>query len=88
MPRRAIKAGASPVISRPLNKIWPLLGSKNFVSRLKQVVFPAPFGPMRAWIAPRATLRFTSLTAENPLKDFPSPIVSSIVSCKLISSAL
>jgi hypothetical protein len=28
----------------------------------------------------------TSVTAENPLKDFPSPIVFKIVSCKLIPS--
>jgi hypothetical protein len=39
-------------------------------------------------MAPRATLRFTSVTAENPLNDFPNPIVSNIVSAKLIPSAL
>ena len=29
-------------------RIWPLVGSKNFVRRLKQVVLPAPLGPIKA----------------------------------------
>jgi hypothetical protein len=40
----------------------------NLVSRLKVVVLPAPFGPIRAWIEPFLTLRETSLTAMNPPK--------------------
>jgi hypothetical protein len=32
------------------------------------------------------TSKFTSVTAENPLKDFPSPIVFNIVSCNYIPS--
>ena len=35
----------------------------NLVSMLKQVVLPAPLGPIRAWIEPRLTRSATSLTA-------------------------
>ena len=46
-PRRAICAGRSPVMSTPLNLMVPDV-ERNFVSRLKHVVLPAPFGPIKA----------------------------------------
>ena len=58
-PMRAIVAGREPVISRPLKKIWPRVGVRKCVSRLKQVVLPAPFGPISAWIVPRRTREAT-----------------------------
>src|SRR5262249_52243207 len=54
----------------------PRVGSRKCVRRLKQVVFPAPFGPMRAWTLPRLTLRLTSLTATKPLNSLVSWRVS------------
>ena len=45
-------AGFMPVMSRPLKRIVPRVGGRNVVSRLKQVVLPAPFGPISAWIVP------------------------------------
>ncbi len=45
MPRRAMCSGVSRVMSMPLNRICPRVGVRNLVSRLKQVVLPAPFGP-------------------------------------------
>src|SRR5690606_26627308 len=78
MPRRAMSAGASPVISSPLKKICPEVGVRNLVSRLKQVVFPAPLGPMRAWMVPRRTFRFTSFTATKPRNSFTRRLVSSM----------
>ncbi|MNT63346.1 hypothetical protein D3C72_2011540 [compost metagenome] len=48
MPRRAICAGRSPVMSIPLNLMLPEVGERNFVSRLKHVVLPAPLGPIKA----------------------------------------
>src|SRR5215831_4459644 len=54
----------------------PRVGSRKCVSRLKQVVFPAPFGPIRAWMLPRLTLRLTSLTATKPLNSLVSARVS------------
>ena len=47
-PIRAIEAGREPVISRPLYRIWPRVGVRKWVSRLKHVVLPAPFGPISA----------------------------------------
>ena len=59
MPRRAVCAGFSWVMSVPLNRMLPLLGGRNLVSRLKNVVLPAPLGPMSAWMWPRCTFRST-----------------------------
>src|SRR5918998_1923955 len=58
----------------------PRVGGRNFVSRLKQVVLPAPFGPIRPWMVPRRTRRVTSLTATKPRNSFVSPSVSRMVS--------
>src|SRR3954462_13362890 len=77
---RAMADGLEPVISRPSKKIWPRVGVRKCVSRLKQVVLPAPLGPMRAWMLPRCTLSATSFTATKPLNSFVSPRVSKIAS--------
>src|SRR5579872_587823 len=47
---------------------------------LKQVVLPAPFGPIKAWIEPRRTLRLTSLTAEKPPNSLLNPSVTRMCS--------
>ena len=36
----------------PLEAMVPRVGCRNLVSRLKQVVLPAPLGPISAWIVP------------------------------------
>src|SRR5215470_5676247 len=77
---RAIADGAEPVMSRPLNAIIPDVGVRKCVSKLKQVVLPAPLGPISAWIVPRRTRRSTPLTATNPLNSLVSCRVSRIVS--------
>src|SRR5213082_3914067 len=51
---------------RPWYTMRPRVGRKNLVSRLKQVVLPAPLGPISAWMVPRATRRLTPLTATKP----------------------
>jgi len=43
-------AGLEPVMSRPLKRMRPRVGVRKCVNKLKHVVFPAPFGPMSAWI--------------------------------------
>src|SRR5688572_8850393 len=58
----------------------PAVGSRKCVSRLKQVVLPAPLGPIRAWMLPRRTFRCTSFTATKPLNSFVSPRVSRMIS--------
>src|SRR5580658_354973 len=69
-----------PVMSRPLKRIVPLVGGRNAVSRLKQVVLPAPFGPINAWIWPVLTRKVTLSTATKPLNSRVSPSVSRMVS--------
>src|SRR4051794_37380001 len=61
-------------MSCPRNTICPRVGVRNLVRRLKTVVLPAPFGPMRAWIEPSRMARFTSFTATKPLNSFVSPV--------------
>jgi hypothetical protein len=50
MPRRAVTAGASRVMSCAVEQDVPRVGGRNLVSRLKTVVLPAPLGPIRAWM--------------------------------------
>src|SRR3954462_10130110 len=54
----------------------PAEGLRNFVSRLKHVVLPAPFGPIKAWMLPRRTRRSTSRTAKKPANSLVNPRVS------------
>src|SRR5712691_10808984 len=61
----------------------PRVGLRNFVSRLKQVVLPAPFGPISAWMVPRATRRPTPLTATNPANSLVRSSVSRMMSSLL-----
>src|SRR3977135_4530019 len=79
-PMRAMVEGRAPVISAPLKNICPRVGERKCVSRLKQVVLPAPLGPISAWMRPRLTLRLTSLTATKPLNSFLRPRVSRMMS--------
>src|ERR1700676_605896 len=59
----------------------PDVGCRNLVSKLKNVVLPAPFGPIRPWISPRRTRKDTPSTATNPLNDLTKLCVSRITSC-------
>src|SRR5579864_9303437 len=58
----------------------PCEGLRNFVSRLKQVVLPAPLGPMRAWMDRRLTRKLISLTATSPPNSLVRPSVSRMIS--------
>src|SRR6266571_974273 len=58
----------------------PCVGLRNLVKRLKQVVLPAPFGPINAWIVPRSTRRLTSRTATKPANSLVRPSVSRTMS--------
>src|ERR1044072_5157281 len=58
----------------------PRVGCRNLVSRLKQVVLPAPFGPISAWIVPRSTRRLTPFTATKPANSLVRSSVSRMVS--------
>src|SRR5918996_1356222 len=66
IPRRAIRWDLTPPKASPLNVHVPVSGLSKPLIRLKKVVFPAPFGPMSAVIAPRCTSRCSTSTAFSP----------------------
>ena len=72
-PMRAIAAGELPVMSRPLKWIRPAVGVRKCVSRLKNVVLPAPFGPIRAWMVWRRTLQIDVLDRDEALELLRQP---------------
>ena len=78
MPRRATLYAETPPSERPSNVQVPSLGLSKPVSRLKNVVFPAPFGPMSAVIAPRWTSRCSTWTATRPPKRRVTPSATRI----------
>src|SRR5215472_11884961 len=55
-------------MSWPRNNTLPWLGSSWPVSILKNVLFPAPFGPIRQRSSPSASVKLTLLTALTPPK--------------------
>src|SRR3954454_2912107 len=73
MPLLMIRCGKSPAISAPSNRIEPAVGGSVPESRLKIVLLPEPFGPIRPRISPCATLNDTLLTAVKPPKRFTNP---------------
>src|SRR6266404_3762845 len=64
-------------MSLPANTIAPLVGGRKPLNRLKQVVLPAPFGPIRPTISPVSTVRLRLLTAARPPKRFDRSRTSS-----------
>ena len=68
IPRRAMRYDVSPSRVSPSNDHVPELGLSKPVSRLKNVVLPAPLGPMSAVMAPRSTSKWSTSTAVRPPK--------------------
>src|SRR6185503_2887254 len=85
MPRRTIASGGSPSMRSPLKRMAPPLrarsGMRPRMARMT-VVLPAPFGPMRLTISPRATLRLT------PRSTCSGPYPASTSSSSSIGSAM
>src|SRR5437763_9340989 len=73
MPACATRYAGSPPISCPWKRTEPALGGSAPAIRLKVVLLPEPFGPMRPRISPSATSKETFLTARKPSKSFVSP---------------
>src|SRR5215208_546364 len=72
-PAAQIRSGASPAIERPFKVTVPSSGTYMPEIRLKAVVLPAPFGPMRAWSERSRTAMSTPWTALMPPKCFAIP---------------
>ena len=69
-----------PAISRPSRRIEPPEGASAPAIRLKVVLLPEPFGPIRPRISPCASSNETSLTAVNPPKRLVSRLTESMPS--------
>jgi hypothetical protein len=67
-PSAARRWGGKRVTFRPNRVICPSVGCVSPLTRLKSVVLPAPFGPIRARRSPGATARLTLSTARSPSK--------------------
>ena len=67
--RAQIWRGFRPVMFSPLKWTVPAVGGSWPISMLKQVVLPAPLGPMSANNSPFATEKLTSSTARRPPND-------------------
>src|SRR3954462_6693053 len=88
MPLLMIRCGESPAISTPSNRIEPAVAGSVPDSRLKIVLLPEPFGPIRPRISPRSTLNDTLLTAVKPPKRFISPSTTSTAAPFLVQGRL
>ena len=71
-PWRQIASGRRPTSSTPPSFTDPASGASWPPTMLKQVVLPAPFGPISASISPGASEKLTFATARTPPKDFES----------------
>src|SRR5690349_622971 len=77
MPRRTRRCVGSPVMSASSKRTRPAVGRSTPVSRLNNVVLPAPLGPISPRISPALTESVTLFTATSPPKRQVSPDASS-----------
>src|SRR5947209_20501558 len=68
MPLREMRSGDAPVMSSPSNRMCPEEGRNTPVRQLKNVLLPAPFGPIIARTSPGSTAKLTRLSAVRPPK--------------------
>src|SRR5262245_27726886 len=68
-----MRSGGSPVMSSPSSRMRPPVGRSTPVTQLKNVLLPAPLGPIRARISPGMTDRVTPLSAVSPPDRTVSP---------------
>src|SRR5207237_8453702 len=68
----ATRYAGRPPISSPRKRTEPALGLRAPAIRLKVVLLPEQFGPIRPRISPSAASKETFLTARKPSKSFVS----------------
>src|SRR3954462_4973807 len=83
-----IRCGESPAISTPSHRSEPAVAGSVPDSRLKIVLLPDPFGPIRPRISPRSTLNDTLLTAVNPPNRLTSPLTTSTAPSRQADASL
>ena len=79
-PARKMRSGERPSMRRPSKAISPASGACAPAIRSNSVLLPAPFGPIRPVIVPRATDRLTPSTARSSPKDRATPVACNKVS--------
>src|SRR5690242_9410089 len=72
MPFCEIAFDGRPVMSSPLKTMRPPVGRSTPVRQLKNVLLPAPFGPMMARTCSRGSSKLTLESAANPPKRIDS----------------
>src|SRR5271166_2084273 len=77
----ARRRDATPIRSRPNSRMPPESARNSPVTRLNNVVLPAPFGPMISLRSPNSTERFTDEVTRSP----PNALLRSRSSSALIS---
>ena len=78
MPFCEMRLGGRPAMFSPLKRMRPEVGRSTPVRQLKNVLLPAPLGPMTARISPRCTSKLTLLSAVRPPKRMVRPSVRSM----------
>ena len=78
IPAFARRYGGCSVMSTPSSSMVPLVGRRRPETRLKSVVFPAPFGPITARSSPSRTSSSTSATIVAPPMSSPRFLVARI----------
>src|SRR5258708_783420 len=75
MPFCEMRSGGNPVISPPSNRMRPAVGRITPVTQLKNVLLPAPLGPITARISSRRRSKLIALSAVRPPKRMVRPSV-------------
>src|SRR6266478_3568476 len=86
IPRWQILCAGRPVMSSSWKRIEPAVGRSAPATRLKVVLLPDPFGPMRPTISPSRTSKDTRLTARKPPKRLESSVATSISTPTIVPS--
>ena len=76
MPSAAMSDGAQRRSECPFNRMSPRTGRYSLLRQLNSVVLPAPLGPIKPTILPRATAKVTSWRATMPPKCIATPAIS------------
>ena len=84
MPSEVTMLGSRPTIDSPSKSMAPSVGATRPEMALKNVVLPAPFGPMTLTISPSSMWKFNPDRASSP----PKVIFRSLISRRLIPPPL
>ncbi len=85
MPRRATSCSLSPPSGVPSCRTLPASACNRLVIRLKTVLLPEPFGPIRPTTLPASTSKLHWLTARRPPNRLVNPRTASLAPADMAS---